>query len=227
MVGSEGNDTYYVEDTGDVVVEKPGEGTDIARVSADWTVSADIEKVILTVAVTLIGNGEANIVQGSEGGDHVLGLGGNDTVNGLGGNDLLEGGEGIDILSGGEGGDTLIGGLGADRLYGNAGADAIRYGSAAEGRDTIYGFVTGEDTIEVSAAGFGGRLEAGILGAEHFTANLTGRATSAAGVGQFVYETDTGRLWWDADGVGGSAGTLLATLSGQPALSASDIHLIA
>ncbi|MBP0496121.1 calcium-binding protein, partial [Pararoseomonas indoligenes] len=226
MAGGTGDDAYYVDHSRDVVTEKAGEGSDRVFVSADWTISANLEKVVLRTAVTLRGNGEDNLVHGSNGADHVLGMGGNDRLNGNGGADLLEGGDGNDVLRGGDGNDTLIGGLGADRMFGEAGADVFRFGSLAEKGDVIEGFVSGQDVIEVSAGHFGGGLRAGMLRAGQFTANTTGHASSPAGVGQFTYETDTGRLWWDADGAGGQAGTVLVTLSGHPAFAASDIHLI-
>jgi Ca2+-binding RTX toxin-like protein len=137
---------------------------------------------------------------------------------------LLSGLAGNDTLYGGAGNDTLIGGLGADRLYGEAGADVIRYLSASEGGDTIYGFVPGEDAIELSAAGFGGGLSAGLLAANRFVTNTTGAANAARG--QFIYETDAGKLWWDADGTGAGAKIAVATFAGKPMLEASDLHII-
>ncbi len=63
------------------------------------------------------------------------------------------------------------------------------------------------------------------LAAAQFAQNTSGQAT--AGVGQFVYETDAGRLWWDGDGTGVRPHVLVATLSGIPMLEASDTHVIA
>jgi hypothetical protein len=44
--------------------------------------------------------------------------------------------------------------------------------------------------------------------------------------GQFLYNTTTGGLFWDADGTGVSATFLLATLQGAPSLSASDFLVV-
>ena len=68
---------------------------------------------------------------------------------------------GNDELVGGAGDDTLIGGLGADTLTGGAGHDHFVYQSAAEGGDTIKDFAVAEDSLNFSAAGFGGGLVAG------------------------------------------------------------------
>ncbi len=48
-------------------------------------------------------------------------------------------------------------------------------------------------------------------------------ATAAAA---FLYDTDDGKLFYDADGNGGGAAELLATLIGNPALAATDIVII-
>ena len=72
------------------------------------------------------------------------------------GNDLnnyMQGGAGNDILSGGNGNDVLVGGLGNDIFC---------FGSAAEGGDTIRDYVAADDTVQVSAVGFGGGLTAGV-----------------------------------------------------------------
>ncbi|MCR0985738.1 calcium-binding protein [Roseomonas populi] len=210
LTGGTGNDTYSVDNVLDVVDEASGSGTDTVSASISFALSAGVEQLVLAGGADLSGTGneEANRLTGNAGAN------------------LLSAGGGADFLYGGAGSDTLVGGLGADRLYGEAGADIIRYASAAERGDLIYGFVSGEDAIEVSASGFGGGLSGGALSADQFTSNSTGRASSAAGIGQFVYETDTGRLWWDVDGAGGQAGAVLGTLSGTPALTVADIHLV-
>ncbi len=41
-----------------------------------------------------------------------------------------------------------------------------------------------------------------------------------------IFDANTDRLWWDADGTGAGAAKLLATLSGVNALSASDFVIV-
>lgn len=163
------------------------------------------------------------------GDDRLTGTTGADTIDGLAGNDWISGLSGNDTLFGSAGNDTLIGGTGADRLTGGEGADTFSFASAAEGGDQITDFLHGVDHVEVSAKGFGGRLVAGmdLAATGHFTANTFGRATALPGVGQFVYETDVGKLWWDVDGFGRAPNQLVATLTGNPALTALDIVVIA
>ncbi|TPG35571.1 hypothetical protein EAH89_30520 [Roseomonas nepalensis] len=151
---------------------------------------------------------------------------GNNTIYGNELNNVLRGLAGNDKLTGGAGNDTLVGGLGADTLEGGAGADVFRFDSLAEAGDRITDFAPGTDAIEVSVAGFGGKLTLGLDVATRFVANTTGLATAPAGTGQFVYETDTAKLWWDADGAGGAAAVTVATFAAGTTLHASDIHLI-
>ncbi|MFC7539846.1 M10 family metallopeptidase C-terminal domain-containing protein [Siccirubricoccus deserti] len=126
------------------------------------------------------------------------------------------------------GDDTLLGGQGADTLVGGEGADSFEYRTAAEGGDSIRDFAPGDDRITVSAAGFGGGLEAsGRLDPGRFTANATGLSDADCGIGQFVYRTTDGSLWWDADGTATAEAVLIARLDGLPALGAADVFVIA
>jgi Ca2+-binding RTX toxin-like protein len=148
--------------------------------------------------------------------------GGADTIIGSGGADTIDGGSGID---------RIVGGNGADWLSGGTEADAFVFDGSGEGVDRIADFAVGLDDLVISAAGFGGGLVSGAdLAAEgRFVANLTGDATSAPGVGQFILETDIGRVWWDVDGGGASGAVALADLVGAAGqlLGAADLVIIA
>jgi Ca2+-binding RTX toxin-like protein len=168
------------------------------------------------VAIDGTGNNSNNLLTGNEAANRLDGMKGNDTLLGGGGNDILLGGEGKDTLYGGDGDDTLDGG---------AGADVFRYLTPTDGGDTIEGFVSGVDRLQISITGFGGGLSGSTLTAAQFTANSTGLATGAGG--QFVYQTDAGMLWWDADGSGVGAQVSIGTFSSLPFLTASDFTLIA
>lgn len=146
-------------------------------------------------------------------------------IAGGAGADDLAAGLSTDTLLGGAGDDILSGGAGSDRLTGGSGLDQFRFTSSAEGTDTITDFTPADDTIVVSAAGFKGGLEVGVLPTNRFVANTTGQAT--ADFGQFVYDTDAGKMWWDANGTAPGARLLIATLASKPAIDASDIVVIA
>jgi len=249
LVGGANDDIYLIRDALDVVVELAGGGTrDEVRATVSHTLAAEVEILRLLGSANLTGTGNAgaNLLLGNAGDNLFAGLDGNDTLNGASGadtlrggdgndvlngqtgSDLLEGGAGDDRLSAGGGGDTLIGGAGADRLTGAAGiADSFRWANVAEtGGDRVLGFEHLVDRLEFARAGFG-NLAAGSLAAGNFASNTTGVASAAAGTPQFIYETDTGRLWFDVDGAGGAAAQALIQFAARPLLTAADITLIA
>ncbi len=75
----------------------------------------------------MFGDGNANVINGSEQDDRAYGGAGNDTLNGLGGNDYIEGNAGNDSLNGGDGNDVLVGGKDNDTytFTGSFGSDTV------------------------------------------------------------------------------------------------------
>lgn len=144
-------------------------------------------------------------------------------LTGRGGKDFLSGFAGDDELIGGKGADTLAGGLGADSLEGNGAADSFGYTDADQGGDTIADFAPGSDTLVFVAERFG-NLPAGELDDLYFIANNTGKAATADH--HFTYELDTGILRYDENGSDAGGVTVIATLTGAPVLSASDIEIV-
>jgi Ca2+-binding RTX toxin-like protein len=110
------------------------------------------------------------------------------------------------------GNDTLTGGGGSDRFV-------FLRGSI----DTVTDFAVGVDKIVVSAADFGGGL---VVGGAVVLRAASNAVASGPG-GQFLYDTDDGRLWFDADGQGGAAASYFARLHNFPAISAADFEVIA
>ncbi|MFM9842108.1 MAG: hypothetical protein ACKVOI_03970 [Dongiaceae bacterium] len=107
MVGGIGNDRYVVDATGDVITEGGGAGTDTVETSANYTLSGNIENLVLAGTADLIGKGSVDA-------NSILGNSGDNSLSGEGGNDTLDGGSGNDTLAGGAGANALIGGLGND-----------------------------------------------------------------------------------------------------------------
>ncbi|AFY18927.1 peroxidase family protein [Pseudomonas sp. UW4] len=97
--GVAGNDTYEVTDTGDVVFELGGSGTDTVWTSlASYTLGANVENLYFGGSGNFAGTG--NVLD--------------NTVVGGAGNDVLTGGAGNDVIIGGAGADTMVGGVGND-----------------------------------------------------------------------------------------------------------------
>ena len=135
--------------------------------------------------------------------------------------DILFGRSYADTISGGAGDDLIWGRGGADTLTGGAGADVFRYMTASEGGDLIVDFSAGSDRIEISSTGFAGTL-AGTLNPQLLEFGSAATATGAV----FVFDSTTGALTWDADGIGAGVAIIVATLEGVSALSASDIFVL-
>ena len=98
MAGGLGNDTYYIDDSGDVITEWAGEGNDTVITASDYTVHGNVENLILTGSA-LSGTGDLQDNQ-------ITGNDGNNTLTGLDGNDKLNGGLGADLMRGGQGDDS-------------------------------------------------------------------------------------------------------------------------
>ena len=112
MNGGNGDDIYSVDATGDVVTEASGagSGSDTVFASATFTLTINVETLILVgnaaisgagndVGNNLIGNAQPNMLFGNGGGDGLTGAGGSDTLIGGLGNDGMAGGVGDDLYS--------------------------------------------------------------------------------------------------------------------------------
>ncbi len=148
MFGGDGNDSYYVEQVGDVVSENAGTVagvTDIIYSSVDLTMAANVEYLFsYGAAINLTGNSGHNAMLGVYSGHGV-------TLSGAGGNDLLYGSNYADSLIGGADNDTMFGDAGngdsaADTLTGGAGNDTyflkdasdVAIELANDGTDVVY-----------------------------------------------------------------------------------------
>ncbi|MGQ0597916.1 S8 family serine peptidase [Aquabacterium sp.] len=92
LIGGAGNDTYIVDDTDDIVSEDANAGTDLVKASATYSMSTNIETLVLTGAEDINGTG-------NELGNSITGNDGWNTING---------GAGADIMIGNLGGDYYI-----------------------------------------------------------------------------------------------------------------------
>src|SRR4029079_6391510 len=112
MIGGAGNDAYIVDNAGEQGIENPGEGNDTVFASINYTLTANVENLVL------------------QGGADLQGFG-NSAANAIFGN------TGSNILDGALGADTMIGGAGNDAyIVDNAGDQVIE--NPGEGNDTVF-----------------------------------------------------------------------------------------
>ena len=230
LKGLGGNDSYFVDAT-DVIDESPAGSSGTDRVVASFSfdlrdavhVKGSVENLTLggTAAINGIGNGLANAI---------IGNGANNVLNGLGGADTMAGGAGNDILAGGAGTDVLNGGLGNDVLAGWQDADAFVFSTALNATnnvDRISDFDATQDIIKLENTGTGlfNTLAVGVLDGTAFY-SAAGATSAADATDRIIYNTTTGDLYYNADGIGGVAAIKFATLTTHPAISAADFLIV-
>ena len=147
MSGGLGNDTYFVDDAGDAVIEGAGQGNDAVFASINYGLTANVETLVLQGGADLqgFGNGLANSLFGNTG------------------NNLLDGGAGADAMSGGLGNDTYF--------VDNSGDVVIE--GAGQGNDAVfasvnYGLTANVETLVLQGGadlqGFGNGLANSLFG---------------------------------------------------------------
>jgi len=226
MTGGLGNDTYIVDNAGDVVTESgPSGGTDLVKATVSFTLGDNVENLTLGVgAVTGTGNALANIITGNAAANILTGGDGSDTLDGRDGADTLYGGTWKDTLKGGTGDDWLYGGLGNDSLNGGAGQDHFVFDTALNASGNVDGFVdfnVADDTMELSQAIFAAAGPTGTLAANAF---YTGTAANTAD-DRIIYDSANGNIYYDADGTGAGAQVLFAHVTAGLVLSEADFHI--
>jgi Ca2+-binding RTX toxin-like protein len=92
MWGGKGNDTYFVDNAGDTVIENANEGTDTVNASTHYGLTWEVENLVLLGSADLRGYGNAVA----------------NTITGNGGNNLLNGGADADTMTGGAGDDLYF-----------------------------------------------------------------------------------------------------------------------
>jgi Ca2+-binding RTX toxin-like protein len=128
LIGGVGNDTYTINSSDDLVVERTLEGTDTVIFSgfATYTLPNHLDRLILGAgAVDGYGNSLNNSLSGNADNNSLLGAAGRDSLFGGDGNDTLWGTSTstrneIDTLTGGSGGDFFVLGNASTYFYNDA-----------------------------------------------------------------------------------------------------------
>jgi Ca2+-binding RTX toxin-like protein len=174
MTGHGGNDVYFVDNSGDFVLETAGNGYDTVFASVSHTLAGNVERLIAfdpssTTALSFTGNALANEISGNAGGNLIDGGAGADVLYGNGGNDAFM----FSSALGGGNVDTLVDfATGGDRIYlddavftglagGTLAAGAFATGSAAADADDriIYDPATGALYFDADGNGGGAAIQ--------------------------------------------------------------------
>ena len=170
LTGGKGHDTYYVQNTGDTVIEANGGGTDHVYSSVNFTLGATSYVELLTLTGSAAINGTGNNL------DNVL--------TGNAGNNVLTGGKGHDTYYVQNTGDTVIeaNGQGTDHVYSSVsftlGATSYVENLTLTGSAAING--TGNNIANVITAAAGVNVLTGAKGADTFVWTAPSHSTVAA-----------------------------------------------
>jgi Ca2+-binding RTX toxin-like protein len=219
MIGGDGNDTYYVDNIKDSIIEgeqslsNAGDDDLVHSIATSYILPVNVEH--LTIDGKAKGNGTGNVLDNKLTGNMAVNI-----LSGLGGNDTLDGGSGNDTLSGGDGPDTFVFSQG---IKGNKNIDTIK--DFVHGQDKIYlsadifsklatavGFATGNSPKSLAKAD-----------SAYLVSAVKVKAVDASS--HLLYDTATGRLSYDEDGNGKLAASAFVTLTGKPTLTLDDFWI--
>ncbi|MFI3180153.1 MAG: Calx-beta domain-containing protein [Methylococcales bacterium] len=216
MIGGDGNDTYYVDNIKDSIIEEDqaqsnaGDDDLVHSIATAYTLPVNVEHLIIDGKSK--GNGTGNVLDNKLIGNLAVNV-----LSGLVGSDTLDGGSGNDTLTGGLGNDTFIFSSG---IKGNKNIDTVK--DFVHGQDKIYlsadifsklatavGFKSGSEPLSLAQAD------------SHYLVSASKvKATDASSY--LLYDKATGRLSYDEDGSGKLVASSFVTLTGRPALTLDD-----
>jgi|GEM_PF-1047776 len=230
LTGGLGNDTYVVRLTSagnreDSIIETSTLATEIDTLKLTGT-STNTSVVTHSLSSTL-----ANLenLDASATGSSLLNLSGNAVANSLTGNAAKN------LLNGGNGNDTLAGGLGNDTLTGGSNNDQFLFNTTlgSTNVDTITDFTLGTDKIVLdddifTTLGIIGTTTGAALNAATFYKGAGVTAVHAS-TDRILYDTTSGKLYYDADGLSTTAAVQIALIgtSTHANLTASDFLVAA
>jgi VCBS repeat-containing protein len=188
---------------------------DITVVASDGSLTDTQD---LTVTVNDI---DGNTIAGTSSGNTI------DATHKIGGKgatneeDRIDGKAGDDTIKSGGGNDTLIGGTGKDVLTGGGGADKFVFNAklGSTNIDTLKDFAHDIDLIQLDDKIFS-KIGPSLSDGEFYAKSGAVKAHDKSD--RIIYDTKTGKLYYDDDGAGGHAAVQFATLSNKPTIDHGD-----
>ena len=201
MIGGEGADLYFVDNSADVIVEDQLGGMDLVNASASYALPAWVNNLTLTgtAAINGTGNDIINVLVGNSAGNSLSGGGQDDTLDGRQGNDTLTGGAGVDHFM-------------------------FTVAPGAANADNITDFLWNTDKLHLDASVMPALGTTGdFQHADHRFYAAAGATGGHDSNDRVIFNTTTRQVFYDADGNGGGAAQLIATLAAGASLTATDI----
>ena len=212
--GGAGNDKISDNAGNNIVVDEEGNAQITLGAGSDEVYTgAGNDKIVAGDGVNWVeaGAGNDNITSGVNS-DFIFAGSGNDKVVAGEGDNWVEGGAGNDVLGTGAGADVIYGGEGADKINGGAGSDVFVFDNVAVGgKDLINDFNAAEDYFAFDTSVFAAL--AGGITAENVVVGAQASATETDDY--LIFDTQGGKLYYDADGSNGGAAVQIAVVKGS------------
>jgi Ca2+-binding RTX toxin-like protein len=190
-----------------------GGGADILDGGAGVDTASYRDKAA-SVVLTLNGAANATATIGGVAEDTVRNI---ENVLGGTGDDRLTGDAAANLLSGGGGNDVLDGGAGSDTFQFDFALDS------SSNVDTILNFSTG-DKIALASSVFSALSTGALSNAQFFSG--AGANAAQDSDDRIIYDSSSGALYYDADGLGGGSAVQFAVIDMHPVLSSGDFLVV-
>ena len=234
--GGNGSDIYLIaspdEHRGAEISDQGSVGIDEVRFSptaakpiagsqaASPTLTLFKDDVGIERVVVGTGTGKLAVITGKVAADvNATEVGNALTIIGNNGSNVLTGTAYDDILIGNGGNDVLIGGAGKDQFVFN------RSPRAKTELETLRDFHSGEDQLVFLRSAFAGIGAAGDLTKSALYSG-NGAVTAHDADDRFIFDSQNGQLYYDRDGTGSAAATLIGIFTPGTELSARDIKIV-